>query len=552
MAANADKWAMLNGGDKTLPRFSFHAHTGDLPTDLRSKQLDKGDYKEDYKGKERGQPFGKPQVAVMTSGGNDIGLSSVLTACVYHLWDSFDQSCDKALAAAQTKIDSRELFNELIVAMTDVAWAGRNAGGANPSESFQVYVLSYVAFFNDQDPGCDSMNVLTENANALIKKVADNPKMYGVIYVDGLDELYNGHRYCEPGHTDSQMIDAQTWFWSPYSDYTSPSEGPTDALTSTGINAQQITSSAQDILDFVFPGQNRKVSETSTDSPPWEWAGAEKYPTYESLMTAMLADTQDPESDSKTPGRMMRTFHPKGSALGQHANVLFDAMSKHRNPVTAAPTAPTTPSTVPPPVCATTGNAFNQPPVVDYITDFCSNRDYWNMVIVPPVSFGTGTTSSGLKKASAITETYDHPGTSDDLWLGLSFSTEGCVGSFQFGMGSDDASKVEHCKARLSTILNGCQVDTIDKKLGGTITEKCAVYTVQATSKGGEILPPPAGEPRFSCKPTDVSATGGDNSPFVNTCTCWYEAFPKSVDIFKMPKSGNCDDTVKTALFNNA
>ncbi|KAK6433072.1 hypothetical protein LTR95_010748, partial [Oleoguttula sp. CCFEE 5521] len=294
MATNAERWASLNGGDRTLPRLSFHAYTGDLSTDVSAKQLKPGDFADD-KVVRRNQPFGKPQVAVMTLGGNDMGLSNVLSACIYRAWSVFDQTCDDAIAEAQATIDSAALFNHLTSAMADVAYAGRDAGGASPRESFQTYVLSYVSFFNDQDPKCDTiswnltwgpralltttlrrrLNVLVENANALIEKVVQNTEMLGVISVDGLDELYNGHRFCEPGHTETRMIDHKTWFWSRYSNYKSSSEGKGDPTDANASDDQQIESAEQAILDFVFPGQNRTVSETSIESPPWTWPGAE-------------------------------------------------------------------------------------------------------------------------------------------------------------------------------------------------------------------------------------------------------------------------------------
>jgi hypothetical protein len=75
MSTDADNWAFING-DSTLPRFSFPGYTGDTTVELVSKQLTKGNYKDNNKDLPRGQPFGKPQLAVMTIGGNDAGLST--------------------------------------------------------------------------------------------------------------------------------------------------------------------------------------------------------------------------------------------------------------------------------------------------------------------------------------------------------------------------------------------------------------------------------------------------------------------------------------------
>lgn len=74
MSADIDNWAFINNGDETLPRFSFHAYTGDKSLELITEQLNQGDYKDD-KNLPRAQPFGKPQAAVLTIGGNDATLS---------------------------------------------------------------------------------------------------------------------------------------------------------------------------------------------------------------------------------------------------------------------------------------------------------------------------------------------------------------------------------------------------------------------------------------------------------------------------------------------
>lgn len=130
--------------------------------------------------------------------------------------------------------------------MFRVTLAGRTAGGVTPPENFQVYALGYSRFFNDKTTKCNDfswsfwgwstpkmtqdlrikLNKLTSDVNGEIKKAADELKAVGVIYVDGIDDLYEGHRYCEPRHTDYKMIDYETWFWSPEARYGNPSEGP--------------------------------------------------------------------------------------------------------------------------------------------------------------------------------------------------------------------------------------------------------------------------------------------------------------------------------------
>lgn len=203
------------------------------------------------------------------------------------------------------------------------------------------------------------------------------------------------------------------------------------------------------------------------------------------------------------------------------------------------------------PTCANSGTSFPQAPVEDFISEFCGNKNYWNTMIVPPISYGNGNTSHDVRKALGNSDFFLLPGTSNKLWLSLEFDKSGCFGSFMFTQGTDDASKLDHCKSRFRTILNGCQTDTVDNKLGGTLKDVCAVYTVTAAPESKVLFGTTLDSGDFECKPTDTSQTGGDKSPFAGTCTCWKSKFPDSTAIFKMPESRDCKDTDPTALFSN-
>lgn len=231
-----------------------------------------------------------------------------------------------------------------------MARAGRESGGANPRESFQVYVLSYITFFNDVNTECDSiswfywwgnepklttqlrkqLNDLTRQVNAEIKAAAADLERMGVIFVDGLEEVYNGHRYCEPGHTNQEMVDYETWFWSQYAHFNTPSEGPGDP--NHPYSADNNHDPAQQLVDFVFPGEDRSAATASEESPPWEWEGAEKYPTFQDLLIAISKAEDDANATSVVPFPMLRSFHPKATAYGEHATLLFAAMADNRDP----------------------------------------------------------------------------------------------------------------------------------------------------------------------------------------------------------------------------
>ncbi|OCK98794.1 uncharacterized protein K441DRAFT_654161 [Cenococcum geophilum 1.58] len=342
MSTDADNWEFING-DRTLPRFSFPAYTGDTTVELVSEQLKKGDYKENNKDLPRAQPFGKPQLAVMTIGGNDAKLSTILNDCIYRAWRPGD--CQETLKGLQKDIDDGTLRDKINYALYQVAHTGRDSGGSNPRENFQVYVLSYITFFNEVTTACNEfswnywgwntpklttdlrkqLNGLTRSVNAELKAAAQDLERMGVILIEGLDDLYNNHRYCESRHTTYEMVDYDTWFWSPYAHFNTPSEGPGDPNNPYAAGNEV---PGQLLLDFVFPGQNQNAAMVSEASPPWEWAGADKYPTFEALLAAIQEEGNF--TTSAAPFPLLRSFHPKATAYGEHKTAIFSAMADNR------------------------------------------------------------------------------------------------------------------------------------------------------------------------------------------------------------------------------
>ena len=74
MSTDTDSWAYINGDD-TLPRFTFSAYVGDTPIELVTQQLRQGAFVPSNINLPR-HAIGKPQLAVVTIGGNDAGLST--------------------------------------------------------------------------------------------------------------------------------------------------------------------------------------------------------------------------------------------------------------------------------------------------------------------------------------------------------------------------------------------------------------------------------------------------------------------------------------------
>ena len=74
MSTDTDNWDYINGDD-TLPRFTFSAYTGDTVDELVSQQLTQGPWVPTNINLPR-HAMGQPQLAVVTIGGNDAGLST--------------------------------------------------------------------------------------------------------------------------------------------------------------------------------------------------------------------------------------------------------------------------------------------------------------------------------------------------------------------------------------------------------------------------------------------------------------------------------------------
>ena len=280
-------------------------------------------------------------------------LCSILNNCIYRAW--FPGDCQDTLTQLTNMLNDGSFQQKINVALWHVADSGRTAGGAQPIQSFQVYVTSYMQFFNQVNTECDSiswnyypwystpkldvalrtqLNGLVLRVNTAIQAAAHELANMGVIYFDGLDDSYQNHRFCEPQHTsnnDGRMIDYDTWFWSPYAPQHTTSEGPGDPSDSTTESAW--ANDTQLLLDFVFPDKTVTADSFSASNLPWNQPEASKYPDLDSLLTAMMDDGN--ATIQAVPFNYQRSFHPKGTPYGVHASLFFSNIADNRDTVAA-------------------------------------------------------------------------------------------------------------------------------------------------------------------------------------------------------------------------
>ena len=276
----------------------------------------------------------------------------MIKACVYRpKLNNFD--CTDTLNTVGSLIRSSEFKQDLINTLVQITHAGRAAGGANPPESFQVYVAGYVQFWNDDDPGCNNadwswwpswitgpaplttevrskMNQLVDQVNGVISDAATELADFGVFYVDGFQSSFDTHRFCEPASLSylNAPVGAQTWFWHQESPgYLSGTEGPTDGSSAGAQNLTQL------ILDELIPDNATRAS-ISESNPPWNINPA--FDNETALLNALDQVSGNGTNALALGPYIVRTFHPKGTGYRPVADAFLASIQANRNSINAA------------------------------------------------------------------------------------------------------------------------------------------------------------------------------------------------------------------------
>ncbi|WYZ39563.1 hypothetical protein EsH8_III_001477 [Colletotrichum jinshuiense] len=185
-------------GDNSLRRIQHLACSGAKADDVLKRQI----------------PKLKPSQLIMLSiGGNDAHLSSILNYCVYQWSLAWTWTCAKELEAAHKDIDSKEFFDNLGDIM-------ELAKGKLIDKNSRIIWTGYERFFNADTKECDKvtwgfiykfgfreyltqarrkeMNNLVDKVNHVIKGVCDEHDE--CIFVDSNKQIeaFRG-RFCEPG-----------------------------------------------------------------------------------------------------------------------------------------------------------------------------------------------------------------------------------------------------------------------------------------------------------------------------------------------------------------
>ncbi|KAL9123954.1 MAG: hypothetical protein Q9217_006670 [Psora testacea] len=184
---------------------------------------------------------GKPNVVVMTSGGNNCDFGVIVENCVYHpdplraygpaYANDKDRvgECAKALDGASNyiknflEVDLSKTINDILI-----------DPNVKDNPDFLLYLTGYAKFFGtDYDPWCNkeawnpfngisdtpylskelrqAFNDRIDQVNDLYKKTIEGKFSKHARYVD-LDSRFQGHRFCEPGMNHGDQFNKETHF----------------------------------------------------------------------------------------------------------------------------------------------------------------------------------------------------------------------------------------------------------------------------------------------------------------------------------------------------
>jgi hypothetical protein len=101
----------------------------------------------------RRPPFGKPQIATLSVGGNDIDLKGLIMNCVYLFLPT--KTCASQQAHSWELINSPDLVNNIEATIKKTVDKGKSGPAG---DNFKLYVTGYGKLFNDQTTQCNDVS----------------------------------------------------------------------------------------------------------------------------------------------------------------------------------------------------------------------------------------------------------------------------------------------------------------------------------------------------------------------------------------------------------
>ncbi|KAH8688824.1 SGNH hydrolase-type esterase domain-containing protein [Talaromyces proteolyticus] len=272
--------------------------------------------------------FGNPQMATLSIGGNDIDFKGILFNCIIESTQfgyKPTKPCDQQRQETHALIDSPDLVNNIDHLIKKTVTKGRSG---TIGDAFRLYVTGFPEFFNENDPGCDTVtfartanpvpdgnehimmttdlrkdyNSMSRALNTAIQSAVSLNADSNVKFIDiQANGLLDGHRFCEPNIKEPDQNNENLWlFHYPYKQNEDQNPSPELQIM---INATDQITNGLDIsaLGVKFP--NISVFEDAL----WDAVN----------VTEVAAVSSDPVDDKwydlwrDTVGWRAKLFHPQ-------------------------------------------------------------------------------------------------------------------------------------------------------------------------------------------------------------------------------------------------
>jgi lysophospholipase L1-like esterase len=163
--------------------------------------------------------IGDSDLVTLTVGGNEADFFSVLNECVYQ-WHPL-RTCEAELQTSRRLIESSR-FGDSYAKMVKLGLQRMKPNG-------RLLVTGYAMFFNEKTDACDTVTFsktsreqfltrqLRRELNQLVRMlnhvIRSTSEAVGAEYVN-IDEMFEGHRFCEYGVSEPDNSRSDTWFFN--------------------------------------------------------------------------------------------------------------------------------------------------------------------------------------------------------------------------------------------------------------------------------------------------------------------------------------------------
>jgi len=272
----------------------------------------------------------------VSAGGNDIGLTPVLSNCVYQFCLNSEADCDNAIHDAQTSIDDPNVLLKNVGNVIEAAKPKMNDQG-------MIVLTGYARFFGVEDELCDQvswavwnvggykkeylsvqmrrrLNGLVLSVNQVLKKAAEaaGPRVLFVDY-DAEIEAIRG-RYCESGVIEPAPNREGLAFyeWNTVDD----GENTTELQQHSGDNVPRGSFEA---------GIAERISKTLAEHPDWVFDPDMGFVNKDRVgEEGIIGDISD-GIHWLLPDSYKRVFHMRPEGHKVVANEVVDRLERYKN-----------------------------------------------------------------------------------------------------------------------------------------------------------------------------------------------------------------------------